>query len=286
MSRRCRALAAAFLFFCAAAASATELQEVPGMTDTVADVLKRVHRAKTQPRASVIAVDWEDSQFLIPAAGSLQGNQGTYYRSDVTIANRGDVTQRVAVLWIAQGVNNGTAPAQFFDIGANTTTISRDFVATVLGKTGLGAIVVVGVDATGEPDPDAEIDGFSRIWTPQPNAAGSVSQEFASVAVEDSLATSYGYGLRQDAQFRTNVGFVNLYDVGNTFTVAVVGTGGNTTIVQDVLPFSMQQRPVPAGNWGDFYIRVSTPSSNFNWWSAYASSTDNISGDGWVSHVH
>lgn len=289
MSRRLSIVVSIVVFTLSAAASEpAKLEPLPDTGETIASFLDRMHgmRGGGGPKSNVIAVDWEMSSFLIPAAGSLQGNQGTYYRSDVTIANRRNAAQRIALLWFAQGVNNGSSSVQTFQIAANTTVFEADFVNTVLGRTGLGSIVVIGVDAAGNPDSNAQLDGFSRIWTPQPNATGTVSQEFASVELEDSLATSYGYGLRQDAGYRTNIGFVNLYSTANTFTVNIVGTGGNTQFTQDVLPYSMQQRGVPAGNWGNFYVRVSSAPTNFNWWSAYASSTDNTTGDGWVSHVH
>ncbi|MEA2488931.1 MAG: hypothetical protein QOH21_723 [Acidobacteriota bacterium] len=268
------------------AADLPKLQELASTGETVAGVMERVRELRDRHHANVIAVDWEDFAFLIPAAGSVQGNNGTFFRSDVTIANRRSAEQIISVLWIARGVNNGNASAQSFTIPANTTIIERDFVGNRLGKSGLGAILIVGRTSGGAIDENAELDGFSRIWTPQPNSTGTVSQEFTSVELEDSLATSFGYGLRQDTQYRTNLGFVNIWDTPNTYTVNIVGTGGNTSLTQLVQPFSMEQVPAPAGNWGDFYIRVSSASSNFNWWTAYAASTDNITGDGWVSHVH
>jgi hypothetical protein len=277
----CLAAACAAVPLCGA-----DLQPLAETGDTVASLMERFYRERSRPKASLVAVDWEDSEFIIPAAGSLAGNQGTYYRSDVTLANARSVAQKIAVLWIAQGVNNGASAVQYFNLPANTVAFQADFVNTALGKTGLGSIVVIGVDSANNPDSNALLDGFSRIWTPQPNATGTVSQEFAAVDYQDSLATSYGYGLRQDAQYRTNIGFVNLYSTSNTFTVTAVGTNGSTTFTQDVLPYSMQQRSVPGGDRGNFYVRVSSAASNFNWWSAYASSTDNITGDGWVSHIH
>jgi hypothetical protein len=266
--------------------SAADLQPLAETGDTVASLMERFYRERARPKASLVAVDWEDSEFIIPAAGSLAGNQGTYYRSDVTLVNARSIAQKIAVGWIAQGVNNGANAVQYFNLPANTVVFQADFVNTALGKSGLGSILVIGVDAANNPDSNAILDGFSRIWTPQPNATGTVSQEFAAVDYQDSLATSYGYGLRQDAQYRTNVGFVNLYSTANTFTVTAVGPNGSTTFTQDVLPYSMQQRSVPGGDRGNFYVRVSSAASNFNWWSAYASSTDNITGDGWVSHIH
>ena len=251
--------------------------------ETVADVAGRWHEARSH-QASVIAVDWDTYAFLIPVAGSVAGAVGTYFRSDVTLANRRSAPQIVSILWIARGVNNGSSSVQSFTIPANTTVMERDFVATVLRKSGLGSIVVIARTSAGGVDTAAKIDGFSRIWTQQPGAAGSVSQNFPPVDTEDSLATSYGYGMRQDAQFRSNAGFVNLYGTPQDFTVGVVGTDGSSFKVS-VQPYSMEQVAIPAGHWGDFYIRV-TSGSNLNWWSAYGTSVDNVSGDGWVTHVH
>src|SRR5213075_2206352 len=139
-------------------------------------------------------------------------------------------------------------------------------------------ILVVAQTSAGAVDENAEIDGFSRIWTPQPilagqsSSVGSVSQSFESIDIQDSLAESWAYGLRHDENFRTNVGLVNLYNTANTFTIDVVGLQGSTAFQTTVQPFSMEQPALPAGVYGDLFIHVSSSSANFNWWSAYGSS--------------
>jgi hypothetical protein len=253
------------------------------------DQLRAVHERQQQARRiapNVVSVDWEKEAFIIPVAGSVQGGGGTFFRSDVTIANRRLAPQIISVGFMFRGQNNGAAQMQRFQIDANTTTITRDFIANQLHTSGLGTLLVIAVDSAGNTDEQAEIDGFSRIWTPQPGSAGSVSQSFEAIDLQDSLSTSYAYGLRQDSAFRTNVGLVNLYSTPNTFTIFVNGTGGNTTFTQTVQPYSMEQVSLPAGAWGDLYLRVSSADTNFNWWSAYGTSVDNVTGDGWVSHVH
>lgn len=288
--RRLTVLASFVTLFFALTASAAgpfaRLEREVSSGETVANFISKMERFRDASRASVIAVNWESWAFLIPAAGSVPGANNTYFRSDVTIANRKNVNQRITVAWFARGINNGNAGVDSFTINANTTVMERDFVAQVLGESGLGSILVVAVDSSGNIDETAQLDGFSRIWTPQPGSAGTVSQEFPSVEIEDTLATSYGYGLRQDTGYRTNVGLVNIWSTPNTYTVNVVGTGGNTSFTQNVQAYSMEQVPLPAGNWGDLYLRINSASSNFNWWSAYGVSVDNITGDGWISHVH
>jgi hypothetical protein len=89
--------------------------------------------------------------------------------------------------------------------------------------------------------------------------------------------------MRHDTAYRANVGIVNLDESPKTFTVAIIGTAGNTQFQVTVDGISMKQVPVPAGNYGNVLVAV-TPTANGFWWSAYAASVDNITGDGWVSH--
>jgi hypothetical protein len=271
---------------------------------TVRDMVRQLRDFRETRRAAgtgrvkgeIVSVDWTKESFIIPVAGNVQGSNGTFFKSDVTLANRRSTPQVIAVGFLQRGVNNGNNPVQYFTIPANTTDMERDFVGNVLQKSAaLGTILVIAKTAAGsagQVDTNGAIDGFSRIWTPQPvlagqsSSAGSVSQSFEAIDLQDNLAESWGYGLRQDANFRTNVGLVNLFDTSNTFTINVVGLQGSTTFQTTVQPFSMEQPALPAGVYGDLFIHVTSASSNFNWWSAYGSSVDNATGDGWVSHVH
>jgi hypothetical protein len=286
--------AVAFVVLVSTSVSASELQSLGSDNMTVRDLVTSLRAARedkpatsSRVRPQVVSVDWAKEAFIIPVAGNLQGSNGTFFKSDVTIANRRSVAQIVSVAFLQRGVNNGSATVQNFSIPANVTTFESDFVGRILGKSGvLGTLFVVARTANGDIDTAAQIDGFSRIWTPQPGSAGTVSQAFESIDLQDNLATSYGYGLRQDESFRTNVGLVNLYDTPNTFTVAVVGSRGSNSFTQTVQPYSMEQPSLPAGVYGDCYLRITSGPSNFNWWSAYGTSVDNVTGDGWVSHVH
>ncbi|HEV7424891.1 MAG TPA: hypothetical protein VGQ46_00890 [Thermoanaerobaculia bacterium] len=289
-----RAVAVAVCLFLSSSLAASELQSLGAGNMTIRDLVTSLRIAReSRPVAAsrikpqIVSVDWAQEAFIIPVVGNLQGSNGTFFRSDVTIANRRAAAQIVSVAFFQRGINNGSSIVQNFSIGANVTTFEPDFVGRILGKTGvLGTLLVVARTATGAIDTAAQIDGFSRIWTPQPGSSGTVSQAFESIDLQDNLPTSYGYGLRQDESFRTNVGLVNLYDTPNTFTVAVVGLRGSNSFTQTVQPYSMEQSSLPAGIYGDCYIRITSSTFNFNWWSAYGTSVDNVTGDGWVSHVH
>jgi hypothetical protein len=162
----------------------------------------------------------------------------------------------------------------------------EDFVGRLLGKSGIGALLIVARDSQGNVDDFARIDGFSRIWTRQPNSNGTVSQEFTAIETKDKLVTAYAYGLRHDENYRTNVGAVNIWDSPNTFTVQVRGTRGNTTLTIPVQAYSMDQVSLGAGIYGNLFLQVDSDLGNLNWWTVYGTSVDNISGDGWVSHAH
>jgi len=268
-------------------AQSASLIESVDLKGTVGGMLDDLSRGRaTGVRTKVIGLDTTDSAFIFPSAGAVQGAGGTYFRSDVMIVNHRTTTQRVSVGWIAQGVNNSSRALQYFDLTANTPYILSDFVSNTLHQSGLGAVLVSGVTSGGNADSNATLDGFSRIYTNQPGAQGTVSLSFPSITVLDSFGNSFAYalGMRHDPGFRTNVGIVNLDGSAHTWNVSVNGLNGSTTFPVTVEGVSMRQVPVPTGNYGDLLVSL-VPTVNGFWWSAYAASVDNITGDGWVSHA-
>ena len=104
--------------------------------------------------------------------------------------------------WLAQGVDNSSAPLSHYTIPANTTVFLADVVAATLGKSGLGTILVFGETPAQALDGSAQLLGFSRIWTNQPNATGTVSLQFPAVSLTDSVGSllAFAAGLRHDSQ--------------------------------------------------------------------------------------
>jgi hypothetical protein len=229
---------------------------------------------------------------VIPAAGSLAGGGGTlFFRSDVTLVNyRATPQQVLAGIWPA-GTTNNFDPVNYktITLQPNAFVTVQDFVVNALGKSNvLGTIIVIpytGVDI----DPFGAIDGFSRIYTKQPGSNGTVSQPFDAVdpdtfsspLIDEAIAL----GLRQDADFRTNFGIVNVDEKDRIFKVTFIGEKLTTTLTLTVKAFGMIQQGVPAGDYGALQIvyQVTNAGSDFVTWVGYASSTDNITGDGWVS---
>ena len=240
-----------------------------------------------QASGQIIATRSSSPQFLIPAAGAQQGIGGTFFRSDVSILNYRAADQRIRLQWMPQDATGIGIPAIETSINASSGIASEDFVTNVMQKTGLGAILVTGIDATGAFDPAAQLVATSRIWSPQPGSSGTTSQSLPSISTTDIASSNAAVlGARRDARYRTNVGIVNISNDVQTFQIAIFGSFGTETRQIDVQPLSMVLFAVsgPASTL-PLQIQVQnittvSRSSNF---VAYASSIDNVTGDAWTT---
>jgi hypothetical protein len=227
------------------------------------------------------------AQFLIPAAGAQAGNGGTFFRSDITIVNYRAADQRVRLQWLPQDVSGGSGAPVEITIAASSGIASEDFVTTVMQRSGLGAILVTAIDATGLLDSRAQLVGTSRIWTPQPGTSGTTSQSLPSISTGDISSTILGIlGARRDARYRTNVGIVNFSPDVQTYQVVVFGTFGTEVRQIAVQPFSMALFGVtgPASTTPlQIQVQNKTTTAPQSAFVAYASSIDNITGDAWTT---
>jgi hypothetical protein len=235
-------------------------------------------------------------QILIPAAISAEGSNGTMFRSDIRITNqRGDRTQRVLLSWLPQdGLPNPAGEPAFVtmvDIPSHQTLAADDFVQEVMNRGGLGAIVIQGLDESGQVDPEARLHATARVWTPQPSSEGTSSQSFAPIALKDVVNEKlFIIGHRRNDQYRTNVGIVNLDSDAHTFLVTV--SGETPTLLPEeyrvtVPGLAMVQFPVVGAQQNQLRIDieedVAPGAGNLTFWTAYASSVDNVTGDGWTT---
>ncbi len=255
-------------------------------------LLGQALEAKNGVGASAIIVNRSARQLVVPSAGSVRGANGTFYRSDITFVNYNEADQDVAVFWFPNGANPDAIEVAGMTIpGLAPPFTVEDFVGAGLGFTGLGSLVFLPVTEE-DFDPNAAIDIFSVIWSPQPNASGIVSFPFPAVDFGHLQGEFEAIilGLRQDGAHRTNYGLVNLSNLDElTFNVAVFTEDGFVTEEQISIPAgSMLQKPAPAGSHGNFSLLISVEDpddelGNDFAWTAYASSNNNISNDGWVS---
>lgn len=250
-------------------------------------------RQPGQPGSEAIIINRSARALVIPGAGNLRGQNGTHFRSDITFANWNEQEQLLGIMWLPQGTPDGLE--LFITMMPELSIVTEeDFVGGFMDVEGLGAIILFPLSGPGgDFDPDAAIDATSRIWTEQAGlTAGTVSQQFS--AVEPSYMTNEEagviLGLRQGEGFRTNYGIVNISEDDLTFELDIFAEDGEDpeTRTVTVPSLSMMQTSIPSGSFGQLSIGLflpAPPTSNEFTWLAYASSTDNITGDGWVSLV-
>src|SRR5579872_2207219 len=134
---------------------------------------------------SNVAIETSSSIFIFPVVGSLAGNN-TYYRSETTIINNRSIPQTVEMFYFAEGISNCTRPSELVTLPASSWTAWDDILQNVFNETGIGSLIVQAVDQNGNYDTSGDIDGTSRIWTPSPFSAGTLSQTFPAASFDPS----------------------------------------------------------------------------------------------------
>jgi hypothetical protein len=247
--------------------------------------------AQGRMHASAVADSVSVRAFIIPVGGSTAGGGGTlFFRSDVTLVNYGTTAEKVLAGFWPAGSTNTLAPASYkqLTLDAGRFYTLKDFVATTMGTSGLGTLVFIPFNGS-DLDPEGAVDGFSRIYTKQPGSNGTVSQPFEAVDPDTtSLVLSdegVALGLVQDANYRTNFGVVNVDAAAHNVSIQFIGENSSTTITRTVPAYGMIFEAAPAGDFGALQIMfdITDAGNNFVSWVGFASSTDNTTGDGWVS---
>jgi hypothetical protein len=240
----------------------------------------------TSAAADLITPQTSSSRILIPIAGETPGAFGTHFRTDISLTNFRDAEQRVALRWLPADRSGADVPLRFISIGARRGISSNDFVGNVLGQSGLGGILIYGVDANGQFDEDAQLHATSRIWTPEPNVpTGTMSQTFPAIVFDPVIwRIRWILGMRRSEQYRLNVGVVNPHGTLMPFRIRLItGTGAIETRDVVLQPYSIHQEGL-AGTAEPVQIIIEV--NDFNppallAWQAWASSIDNVTGDAW-----
>ena len=231
-----------------------------------------------------VAVETSSSIFIFPVVGSLAGGNGTYYRSEATLVNNRFVSQTVEMFYFAQGISNCTRPSRLVALQANSWTAYDDILQNVFGETGVGSLIVQAVDNNGNYDPNGDIDGTSRIWTPSPFSGGTLSQTFgaASFNQNNGVTALSAYGLRDGGGFHTNMGVLNYANQPRTFTAVINGINGQSSFDFGVESCSFEQFRIPDGNYDILQLQV-TAHDNLGQWYGYGSSVDEVTANNWSS---
>jgi hypothetical protein len=258
-------------------AKPTTIRDGPSL---IASRLAENHR---RPRADV-AIETSSSIFIFPVVGSLAGGNNTYYRSEATLVNNRFTSQTVEMFYFAQGIANCTRPSRLVTLAANSWTAYDDILQQVFGANGIGSLIVQAVDSNGNYDPNGDIDGTSRIWTPSPFSSGTLSQTFGAASFDQSNGVTplSAYGLRDGGGYHTNMGVLNYSVQPRTFTAVINGINGESSFDFNVDSCSFEQFRIPDGNYDILQLQV-TAHDSLGQWYGYGSSVDEVTANNWSS---
>jgi hypothetical protein len=200
----------------------------------------------------------------IPAVANLPGENDTFWRSDVTILNLNSSDIQVS---------------EAIDIAGNGQITVTNVMSSLFSQSNKkGALYVYSLDAS-------PIVLSSRTYTPAPQG-GTFGLDVSGVLVAE---TAWVAGIRDDASFRTSVGIfvpagpsqgqevaftVTVYDDAGAQVAAAPLSFEQAGMKQVDMDYLGLEDPLPGG-WVEF--RCHDP---FALWYAYATVTDNGSGDG------
>ena len=241
--------------------------------------IRKGHRITVLGNNSIHRVDGPEIRSVVPMAAHTQGANGTFWRTDLEVLNRGSEVARyeVELLPRAGGVGQGTIGSFVVQPGASRR--HRDILHDAKGAGALRVRTLAG-----------QIEVTSRTATD--GATGTAGQLVPGIPEEEAYASGHAarlVGLSQAPDrtdgFRTNLGIVNLAEVPIAVTVAIhlpsgalLGTIEATAPAGSLLQLDevirrVTQAPVPAAY---ALVRSSTRGAAF---VAWASVVDNRTGD-------
>ena len=217
--------------------------------------------------------DW----YIIPAAASNPGVNGTYWRLDISILNPYSWRPITVKMWfLAEKKDNSIAPVKAFTINPGAQVTLADVVGSQFGVTGKGALLLDTADG-------AYFTTNARSYTT--SSGGTYGHEVpGQYMVRGPNAKAFTAGIRVDSVFRTNIGAVNGSRSSITVRADVLDTVGSIagSYTFNLPPFGTEQVAVSSFSslQGPGSIRWTCVSSNSGVeWVAYATPVDNASGD-------
>jgi hypothetical protein len=219
----------------------------------------------------------------IPAVANLPGENDTFWRSDVTILNLNSSDIQVVLVLFPEIKNSAPGfeiqESEAIDIAGNGQITVTNVMSSLFSQSNKkGALYVYSLDAS-------PIVLSSRTYTPAPQG-GTFGLDVSGVLVAE---TAWVAGIRDDASFRTSVGIfvpagpsqgqevaftVTVYDDAGAQVAAAPLSFEQAGMKQVDMDYLGLEDPLPGG-WVEF--RCHDP---FALWYAYATVTDNGSGDG------
>ncbi len=199
-----------------------EVHGAPGGIGMSGSVTVEPASGGEQPGESVVV--------FVPIAGSVLGNNNTFFRTFLRVFNPSlTETISIAAAFLPVGQNNSAAPDVVFTVAPGQVEIFEDVVGGLLNANGLGAIRF---------HSDDSFYVTSRIFTDSKcsDPAGGTFGQFApGTEISEALTSGVILHLNVSESFRSNVGFANTSDSPATITARLWDPSGMIGEVQVVL---------------------------------------------------
>jgi hypothetical protein len=185
------------------------------------------------------ALDGGSKVWLLPSSAHRQGQNGAFYKTDVTLLNSSGSAANFTLKFLGHEQDGRNGAEVIRTVAANSVLAIPDVLGTVFGVSDDYGAIRFSAD-------QAAVRVVSQTSTPPPSGVGTFGQAVPGFGPAD-YATAYApktlAGLRQDSSFRTNAVIANATDqpvhVDLTLkseTGATLGTGA-----YDFLPYEMRQ---------------------------------------------
>jgi hypothetical protein len=180
-----------------------------------------------------------NATWLLPSSAHLQGANGAFYTTDMTIANTDASTATVTLKFLGHDQDGTSGAERTQTIPASSEVTYSDVLNSVFGLSeDYGAILVT--------SGSLNVKVLSQTSTPTPGSVGTFGQSVPSSGPADWVnlaAPKTLIGLRNDTSFRTNVVIANATGKSAHVDLALVseGSGALWSSGVDLQPYEMHQ---------------------------------------------
>jgi hypothetical protein len=210
-------------------------------------------------------LDGNSKVWLLPSSARVQGQNGAFYTTSVTLANESSSAATFTLKFLGHEQDGRNGMEAVRTVAGNSLLAIPDVLGTVFGVSSDYGAILFKAD-------QAAVRVLSQTSTPPPSGVGTFGQAVPGFAPAD-FATAYMprtlAGLRQDSAFRTNAVIANATDKPSHVDLTLRSETGATlgTSAYDLLPYEMRQISgvvtalgAPDGT-GNASLVVSTPTA-------------------------
>jgi hypothetical protein len=249
-----------------------ELEEASGIPNRVIEFLNTLLTGGTQNPSY--------ATWILPSSARAVGLGGSFYTTDLTVANEGLGDATVMLKFLGNNVDGRSGPEKTFSLSAGKSITYHDVLNSAFGLTsGFGAILVTSSAGS------LTVQG----QTATPGSGGTFGQSVAAATFDELISPGLPQSIsaiREDNSFRTNLIIANAQESPIDVDVTLISDSGAVlaTMRYNLPPLGMTQitrivRDLGVSvNLSDARIQLSSPTVA-GAFTAYASVIDNVTND-------